>query len=179
MNLDKFKKELEETQEYSSEIEKFLDNNFLIDGETLTQWRRKLYIKIPSQLNFQSIVQLAANIIEKYQIASRYRDSQTIQIAILERTKADKYNSAYQFARKENEIKFGKPLAADSCKIAANIEVKDLGNAIGNQSLVRDWWKNSCSVLTEMRKLTEILLRALANDANAERDFVVKIKKDD
>jgi hypothetical protein len=180
MDLDKFKKQLEDTQEYVSEIESFLDKNFLIDGYTPTQWRRKLYIKIPTELNFQAIIQLAADIVSKYQIAARYRDSQTVQVAILERTKADKYNSAYEAARVESaKANNGKSMAAESCKIAANIEVKDLENAIGNQALVRDWWKNSCSVLTEMRKLAEILLRALASDANAERDFVVKIKRDD
>ncbi|RLC02738.1 MAG: hypothetical protein DRH90_13140 [Deltaproteobacteria bacterium] len=177
--IDKFKKQLKETQEFTDEIESFLDNNFLVDGKTIDAWRRRLFVKIPEKLNFQSVIQLGADISAKYQLAARYRDRQAIQLAILERTKSDKYNAAYQAARKENEVKFKKPLAADSCKIAANIEVKDLENAIGNQKIIKDWWKATCDTLTEVRKLVETILRALGNDVNAEKDYVVVIKKED
>jgi hypothetical protein len=120
------------------------------------------------------IVDLASQIFKLYQTASYFRDKQTIQMAVLEQTKSDKYNTAYNTARTENEIKFGKPLAADSCKVAATLEVKELEGAIANQKVVRDFWKKTCDTLSELRKLVELMGYALSSDSRVNKDMVVK-----
>ena len=173
-NLDALTKKLETAQEFTTQVEKYLDENFLVEGKTLRQWRAHFFIKIPDDINLGTLVDLAAQIWTKYQEAAYYRDKQHTQLAIMEQTKLDKYNEAYRDARRENEREHGKPLAAESCKVEATLAVKDLENAIRNQKVVKDFWAKSCETLTEMRKLLEIIGRALGADAYINKEFVVK-----
>jgi len=178
-SVDKIAKRLKNTQEFLDALGSHLDKNFGLIGEsgrrkTIKEWKKFFHIKIPDEINFMTIVDLASDIFDKYQTASYYRDKQIIQMSILEQSKTDKYNSAYQNARKQNEIKFGKPLAADSCKIAASLEIKDIEDAIQNQAVVKDFWVKTCQTLTELRKLLECMARALSGDAYVHKDFIVK-----
>jgi len=178
-DISKITERLEGTQEFLDQLGDHLDKNFrLVDANgkrrTIKQWKEFFHIKIPDEVNFMVLVDLASIIFAKYQTASYFRDKQIIQMSILEQTKSDKYNNAYQNARKENEIKFGKPLAADSCKIAASLEVKDIEDAIQNQAVVKDFWVKTCQTLTELRKLLETMGFALSGDARINKDFVIK-----
>ena len=118
-NIEKLAERLKETQEFCGIVEKHLETNFLIEGKTMTAWKKFFRIKIPNDFNLMSIVTVAQEIMQKYQQAALFRDSQQIQLAIMEQTKSEKYHTEYQFARTENERKFRKPLAAESCKTAA------------------------------------------------------------
>ena len=173
-SVEQLASKLKATQEFTSAVEKYLDENFLIEGKTTRQWKGKFFIKIPSEITFPTVVNLATQIWNNFQEASYYRDKQITQLAIMEQTKLDKYNEAYQVARMQSVKDHGKPMAAESCKIEAIIVVQDLENAINNQKVVKDFWVKTCQTLTEMRKLLEIIGHALAGDSRVSRDFVIK-----
>jgi hypothetical protein len=168
---------LPEAQEFNAKLADFLAENFIMGGRTMTDWKRHLYIKIPEEVTYPVLIKLAREVTEKYQEAAKYRDEQTVQLAILEQTKGGRYNEAYTKARRESEEKFRKPLAADSCKVAAALAVKDIEDAISHQKVVKDFWRDSCATLVEVRKHIEIMARALSGDAFAQRDMVIKDSK--
>jgi hypothetical protein len=145
----------------------------------IEQWKEYFLIKIPDEINFSTVIEVASQIFEKYQRAAYFRDKQTVQMSILEQAKVEKYHTAYQAARNKNEREFGKPLAAESCKTAANLATLDLEDAISNQRVIRDFWNKTCDTLTELRKLLELMARALSGDAYISRDFVVKGNNND
>ena len=177
-------KKLEETKEFLEELGSYLDENFKIVGSngkgySIEKWKEYFHVEIPEDITFPDLIRVASEIFEKYQRAVYFRDKQSIQMAILEQTKAEKYHQAYQYARSENEQKFGKPLAAESCKVQAILATKGLEDAIANQKVVKDFWAGTCSTLSEMRKLLEVIGFALSGDARINRDFVVKGNNND
>lgn len=165
---------LQEAQEFNDKLADFLSENFVMGGRTMTDWKRHLYVRIPEEVTYPILIKLSREITEKYQEAAKYRDEQTVQLAILEQTRGSRFNEAYTKARTASEEKFGKPLAADSCKVAASLAIKDIEDAISHQKVVQDFWKSSCVTLVEVRKNVEIMARALSGDAFAQRDMVVK-----
>jgi hypothetical protein len=178
-DMSRLSKKLKETTEFLNKLGQYLDENFKIvgaagKGYSIEEWKEYFLIDIPDEVTFPVLVDLAAQIFEKYQRAAYFRDKQTIQMSILDQTKAEKYHSAYQDARKQNEEKFNKPLAAESCKVAATVATKELEDAISNQKVVRDFWNKTCDTLTELRKLLELMGYALSGDARVNRDFVVR-----
>jgi len=177
--IDKITSRLKDTQEFLDSLGEHLDKNFRLVGtngkrHTVEQWKKYFHIEIPTEINFMTLVDLASQIFEKYQKAAFFRDKQVIQMSILEQSKSDKYNMAYQAARKETLNQFGKMLAADSCKVAANLEVKDIEDAIQNQSVTKEFWVRTCQTLTELRKLIELMCRALGSDAYMQKDIIIK-----
>jgi len=178
-DISKIVKKLNDTSEFLEKLGVYLDENFKIagltgEGYSIEEWKIHFLVKIPDEVTFPVLVKLAAEVFEKYQRAAYFRDKQTIQMSIMEQTKSEKFNGAYQNARHENEQKFGKPLAAESCKIAATLATKELDDAISNQKVVRDFWNKTCDTLTELRKLLELMGYALSGDARINRDFIVK-----
>jgi len=178
-DMSRISSKLKDTTEFLNKLSGYLDENFKIFGVTgkgysVEEWKEYFLIDIPDEITFPVLIDLAAQVFEKYQKAAYFRDKQSIQMSILEQTKAEKYHSAYQSARTENEQKFGKPLAAESCKVSATLATKELEDAISNQKVVRDFWNKTCDTLTELRKLLELMGYALSGDARINRDFVVR-----
>jgi hypothetical protein len=174
VNINNLADKLQDTQEFCTEIDKFIDNTLIIEGYTVQQWKRHFFVKIPEEINFMSLVDVAAEIAKKYQQASYYRDKRHFSLAIIEQTKAEKFHEHFQFTRREHEKQHGKPLAAESCKVAANLAVKDIEASIVNQKVIHDFWTKTCNVLTETRKLIELMIRALSSDAYIQKDLVIK-----
>ena len=177
-SVDRLAKQLKETQEFCGAVEKHLEDNFLIEGKTMKAWKAYFRIAIPNDLNFHAVVDLAQEIWTKYQRAAFFRDSQQVQLAIMEQTKADKYNTEYNHIRSQTQEKTGKPLAAESCKIHATLAVKDLDGAISNQKVIHTFWVKTCDTLTEMRKLLEVISYAISGDARVQKDFNVRSNGD-
>ena len=172
--IQKIQEKLVSTQEFTVQLNKFLDDNFIVEGKTLLEWKKWFVVDIPEQIEFQTIVDLCAEIAHKYQRAAYFRDKQNVQMAILQQSKADKYHSAYQAAQEESRRKFKKNLAAKSCENEATLAVKDLEDAIAHQAVMKNFWTKTCDTLVELRKLLEAMGRALGGDAYVHRDFVVK-----
>jgi hypothetical protein len=164
---------IEDIQEFTSKLNDHIETTFRIDNKTLKQWKSELKIKFPEDINFHTIIELSKDIAKKFQIASYYRDRQTVYSNVLEQTKTEKYNKAYQTAQDSSRKDFGKNLAADSCKIAASIEIQDLENVINTQRVVKEFWIKTCDTLSEMRKHVEIISYALSADSRIQRDVVV------
>ena len=167
-------KQLKDTQEFCSIVQQHLADNFLVENQTMKYWKTYFKIEIPDEMNFSIMIKLAQEIWMKYQRAAYFRDSQQVQLAIMEHAKSDKYNTTYNNVRQDTQTKTGKPLAADSCKVAATLAVKDLDSAIGNQKVIHNFWVKTCDTLTELRKLTELICRALSGDAYLQKDLVIK-----
>lgn len=183
---ENIKQRLDDTKEFLSELNTYLDDNFKIigrsgNGYSIDTWREHFVIKIPpsEEITFPVLVNLATEIFKKYQEAAYYRDKQGIQMTVLEQAKFEKYHTAYQTARSKNEKEFGKPLAAESCKVEATLATKHLEDAITNQRVIKDFWNKTCETLTELRKLVEIMSYALSGDAKVSRDFVVRTKTEE
>lgn len=182
-DMSRIAKKLKDTSEFLNELGQYIDDNFKIAGVTgrghsVEEWKEYFLIDIPDEITFPVLIDLAAQVFEKYQRAAYFRDKQSIQMSILEQTKAEKHDDAYQEARHRNEEKFGKPLAAESCKVAARLATKGLEDAISNQRVIRDFWNKTCDTLTELRKLLELMGYALSGDARINRDFVVRGSND-
>jgi len=177
--LEKIRKQLKNTQEFNTELSKHLADNFLIENKTLIAWKAYFKIEIPENITFSSVVSMAGDIMKLYQVATGYRDKNSIQIAILEQTKFEKYHETYQNVRTDHERAHGKALAAKSCEVAAVLATKDMQSAIGNQNVVKDFWKGICNGLTEMRKLLEIVGYALGAESRVQKDFNVYESKED
>jgi len=179
-DLKKIKEKTTETAEFLKELGAYLDDNFLVEGYTLSQWKKYFKIELPEDVSFPVIVEKAKEITSKYQKAAYYRDKQNVQMNILEQSESEEYGKAYNHARIENERKFNKPLAAESCKMAAadTPKVKGLKDAIATQGVIRDFWVKTCSTLVEVRKLLEQMGYALSADARLNKDFVVTGDKD-
>jgi hypothetical protein len=173
------KERLTSSLEFLTETEKHINEVLKVSGSnnklfTLAEWKRYFYINIPEDITYQTIIDLGREIAIKYQEASYYRDLSTVTTSIIEQDMTIQYNNAYQAARIENETKFSKPLAADSCKIAATIAIKDIDDPLNVQKVIRDFWVKTCNTLVEVRKQVEILGYALAGDSRTNRDFVIK-----
>jgi hypothetical protein len=173
-STEKLAQRLKETQEFCGEVGEYLEKNFYVEGKTMKQWKQYFKIDIPDDITFPVVIKLASKIWMKYQRAAYFRDKQQVQLAIMEQTKHEKYHQEYQRARTENEKKFNKPLAAESCKVAATLAIGDLENAIANQKVVHSFWVKTCDTLTEMRKLLELTGYALSGDARVQRDVVIR-----
>jgi hypothetical protein len=93
---------------------------------------------------------------------------------VLEQTQRDKYNQVYNSVRTEHLRITKKALGVDSCKVAAQLAVRDVEDAISNQRIVKDFWTKTCETLVETRKLLEIAGRALTGDSHLNRDIVIK-----
>jgi hypothetical protein len=167
-------KKLKDTQEFCSSVNDYLKDNLIIEGKTVMAWKKYFIIRIPNDMNFQTVIEMAQEIWIKYQQASAYRDSQQVQLAIMEQTKSDKYNTEYNAVRAQTQQQTGKPLAAESCKIHATLAVKDLDAAIANQKVIHSFWVKTCDTLSEMRKLLEVISYALSGDARISRDFNIR-----
>lgn len=158
-------------QEFNNELSDYLDTNMMFGSKTPKEWKKEFFIELPENIDFENVIQISAELFTKYQRASYLRDKETMQLTILEQSRIDKYNTAYNNVRTEHEEKFNKGLAAESCKIAANLAVKDLEDAISNQKVAKDFWKSMCDTLVELRKLVDMMGYALANDARIGREL--------
>lgn len=167
-------RKLQDTQEFCNIIKDHLGQNFLVEGKTMVEWKKYFKIAIPEEISFATIVNLGQEIWMKYQRAAYFRDAQQVQLAIMEQSKSDRYNTTYNNLRADTQQKTGKPLAAESCKIAATLAVQELDNAISNQRVIHTFWVKTCDTLTELRKLLELMGYALSGDARAQKDFVVR-----
>ena len=176
-SVETLAKRLEETQEFCSSVEEHLEENFLIEGKTMKAWKKYFLIAIQDNLDFQAVIDLAQEIWIKYQQAAHFRDSQQVQLAIMEQTKSDKYNTEYNHVRSKTQEETGKPLAAESCKIAATLAVKDLDSAISNQKVVHTFWVKTCDTLVEMRKLLELISYAVSGDERIQKEINVRSKQ--
>lgn len=165
---------LENTQEFCGAVGSHLKENFLIEGKTMTAWKKYFKIDIPENIDLHSIIYLATEIWNKYQVAAHYRDSQQVQLAIMEQTKSDKYNTEYNSIRASTQAESGRPLAAESCKVHATLAVKDLDSAIANQKVIHTFWVKTCDTLTEMRKLLEIIGYAVGADVKTQREINIR-----
>lgn len=173
-SLDSLAKKLNNTQEFCKAVEEHLDENFLVEGKTMKAWKRYFKVDIPEELNFPSVIILVQDIWKKYQQAAHYRDSQQVQLAIMEQTIKDKYHTEYEAIRSATQHKTGKPLAQKSCEVHATLAVKELDAAISNQKVIHTFWVKTCDTLTELRKLLEIIGYALSGDARINRDFNIR-----
>jgi hypothetical protein len=185
-DTENIKGRLEDTKEFLAELNSYLDENFKIIGNSgkgysIDVWRKQFIVNIPpaDEITFPTLVALSAEIFKKYQQAAYYRDKQGVQMTVLEQAKFEKYHTAYQSARNRTEKEFGKPLAAESCKVEATLATKHLEDAIANQKVIKDFWNKTCETLTELRKLIEIMGYALSGDAKVGRDFVVRAKSEE
>jgi hypothetical protein len=174
MNHEETKAKMREAQELRETVAKYANENVLFEGRTLSQWRRDFWVKIPEDITFPVVAKTAALLAAKYQHAAFYRDTQNISLTILEQTQKDKYNQVYHSVRTEHFKETGKVLGVDSCKVAAQLAVKDVEDAISNQKIIKDFWTKTCETLTETRKLLESAGRALAGDSYLSRDLVIK-----
>jgi hypothetical protein len=172
--LAKLAEKIQGAREFCDGLEKHLKANLLIEGKTIIEWRNHFRVKFTPDMTFADIVALAADIADKYQEAGRMRDMHNFQLSILEQTKTDKYNEAYTGIQKEYEDKHKKRLAAEKCKVAAQMAVTSFDNAIATQKMVHSFWVGICNGLVELRKLLEIIGRSLGADARVGRDFVVR-----
>lgn len=180
--IEKIAKQFNDAQEFNDSLKNYLDTNLNLGNKTPKEWRRYFKISLPEdsgQINFQTLITASAEIFMKYQQAASIRDREIIQLTVLEQARTDKYNTAYQRARDEHENKFKKGLSAKSCEVTASLAIKDIEDAISNQKLAKEFWKSTCDMLTELRKLLEMIGYALANDAKVNRDFNIVTKKDD
>lgn len=177
-NLRDISNSLEQAEEFNHRLGEFLDKNLLINNKNLRHWRRHFHVQIPEEVNFGVIIAKGAEISRKYQEAAFYRDRENIQLAILEQSRVDKYNTAYNAVRREHQEKYGKRLAAESCKTAALLEVKDIEDAISNQKVMSEFWGKTCAILTETRKHLELMGHALSAEVRVGRDFIYKADKD-
>jgi hypothetical protein len=169
-----FEERLTETKEFLDKVNEHIEKTFLIDGKTLREWRREMKVKFPKDINFISVMELSKEIANKFQIAAFHRDKQTVYSNVLEQTKIEKYNKAYQQAQEASRKEYGKNLAAESCKTAALFEIQDLENVINAQRVIKEFWAKTCDTLVELRKHAEILGRSLSGDSYIQKDFVVK-----
>lgn len=165
---------VEEAHQFNRELGEFLYKNFVINDRTIPAWKRHFHVEIPEEINFSLLIKKGAEVARKYQEATFFRERQMVQLAILEQTKTNKYHTAYNTAREAHQEKFGKNLAADSCKVVASLAIKDIEEAIANQKVVSDFWNKTCASLIEMRKHLELMGHALSAEARAGRDFVYK-----
>jgi len=173
-SVSKLAEQLKETQEFCHILKGYLHENFIIEGKTMIEWKKQFKITIPEDINFMSLVDMASDIMIKYQHAAYYRDSQQVQLTIMEQTKLEKYHTEYNHARAENEKKFGKPLAAESCKAAASFAIQALETSISNQKVIHSFWHKTCDTLTEMRKLVELMCYAISGDARVQKDLNIR-----
>lgn len=179
INLENLKTQLTDAEEFNSKLGKYLDEAFkIVDDEgnylSIRDWKKYFNVKIPENINFPILIELAIEISKKYQEAAYYRDKQNVQLAILERVRGDKYYLAYQNARESTRRESGKALAAESCKVEAILATKELEEAMNSQKIICDFWDRTCKTLTDIRKLIEIIGFALSGDAKTQRDFIVR-----
>jgi hypothetical protein len=180
-DTENIKERLKDTEEFLYDLNVYLNDNFRIigksgNGYSIDTWREHFIVKIPppEEINFATLISLASEIFKKYQEAAYYRDKQGVQMTVLEQAKFEKYHDAYHEARARTEKEFGKPLAAESCRVEATLATKHLEDAIANQKVVKDFWNKTCDTLTELRKLVEVLGFALSGEAKVSREFIVK-----
>lgn len=173
-SLDTLAKKLNETQEFCRAVEGHLNENFLIEGKTMKAWKKYFKVDIPEELNFSTVILLVQDIWIKYQQAAHYRDSQQVQLAIMEHTSKDKYHTAYENIRSKTQRETGKPLAQKSCEVHATLAIKELEAAISSQKVIHTFWVKTCDTLTELRKLLEVVGYALSGDARINRDFNIR-----
>jgi len=178
--MDNIKNRHKDTSAFLKELDNYITNNFIIEGDTLLQWKKHFHVKLPpaDEITFGTIVEKSKEIAEKYQRAAYFRDKQHVQMNILEQSKLETYNDAYNYARTENEKKFNKPLAAESCKVAATVAIKHLEDAVNTQSVIRDFWVKTCTTLVEIRKLIEQMGFALSGDAKLNKDIYISGNKE-
>ena len=74
---------------------------------------------------------------------------------------------------------FGKPLAAKSCEVAAEMAISSIKDSGTQQKVARDFWARTCDTLSEVRKILEMHGKNLAAEVRADRDFVFKTGKAD
>jgi len=167
-------RKLQGTQEFCDAVAVHLKTNFFVEGKTMEHWKKYFKVDIPDNIAFENIIGLSQEIWMKYQRAAYFRDSQQVQLAIMEQSKSDRYNTTYNDIRSDTQEKTGRPLAAESCKIAATLAVKDLDGAISNQKVIHNFWVKTCDTLVELRKLLELMGYALSGDARIQRDMVIR-----
>lgn len=172
--IETIQADLESSHLFNRELSKFLHTNFIVNDKTITEWKRYFYIELPEEITFPVLIKKSTEVTKKYQEATFFREKQTVQLCILEQARDNKYNNAYNIVREEHQREFGKNLAADSCKAAATLVVKDIEDAISNQKVVADFWAKTCSTLIETRKHLELIGYALSAEIRAGRDFVFK-----
>lgn len=173
-SIERLAERLSNTQEFCQIVEKHIEDNFIIEGKSMVEWKRHFYIQIPENLDFHAVVMLAADLWSKCQEVARYRDAQQVQLAIMEQSKSDKYLTEYNAIRASTQAESGRPLAADSCKVHATLAVKELDGAIGNQKVVHSFWVKTYDTLTEMRKLLEIIGYAVSADLKLNQEINIR-----
>jgi hypothetical protein len=169
---------ISEATSFNAELREYLRTEFLIEGRTMTEWKRHFYVNIPDDINFAIIIRLTQEIARKYQEASRFRDEFNVQLAILDQGRSPRYNEAFVRAREAHDaLNTGRTLAAESCRAAANATLSDLDDAIANQRIVKDFWNETCKTLVEIRKNIEIIGRALAGDSYTQREMTIRTRE--
>lgn len=166
-------------------LEDYINHNFrLITSSqgtkmSLEEIRSFFRVIIPEDISFPILVNLAREINEKYQRATYLRDKQKVKLALVDQTRIEKYNDAYQLAREETKREMGKPLAAKSCEVQASIATRILENSVNTQQVIYNFWDGICKTLVETRKHIEIISIALSGDAKIQRDFIIKGNNND
>jgi signal recognition particle GTPase len=176
MEKDQVLEKLSEWQEFIQQISDHIKVNLLIEGKTIKEWRKYFYIKIPDDVNFQTVIKLSGKLWDLHQEAAAYRDREVIQLAFMEQSKEQKFSEAYNKARQDYQNQFNKTLAAKSCEEIARTAVQDLEGAIITQKVAHDFWVSICKTLTEQRKLLEQILWALNGESKIQKDINIYSK---
>lgn len=172
--LYEIKKHHEDTSQYIEELNKYIGSHFLINDSTVLEWKKFFEVKIPDEVTFPVLIELSREIAYKFQRASYFRDISMIGMAVTEQSRFNKYHETYNDVRVETQRETGKPLAAESCKVAAIMATKAIEGTLSEQKVIKDFWVKMCDSLTEIRKLVELMGYALSSDARVQRDFVVR-----
>lgn len=173
-DVEKITTQLKNAQEFNHILSEYLNDNLKFGQKSPKEWKEYFYVKIPDEINFHTIVSLSRELFIKYQKAAALRDKETLQLTILEQSKDDKFNEAFQKAQDDHRSKYNKSLAAASCEIEGLLAIKDIQDAIANQKIARDFWVNTCKTLDTLRKLLESIGYALANDVRVNKDFNIR-----
>lgn len=172
-DIARISQKVKDAQEFNNVLSQHLKDNLRFNGKSAQEWKKYFKVNIPDEVNPITLVELNKELFRKYQEAAAYRDQQNIQLTILSQSKTDKYNAAFHKARMDHQKEYKKNLSAESCKVVATLAIKDIEDAISNQSIAKDFWKSTCDTLTELRKLLEAMGYALSADARLNNNFNV------
>jgi len=147
--------QLQDGKDVYTVFTRHFENEFLLNGKTLSAWRQHFKIQIPQSCNLAELRQVATKLYNVYQEASFFYAEAQAQLSAIQtggeklfREAHHKHYSAYKNAG-------AKLPAADTLKREAEYDIGDIKDAESQAGITKNFWKEIVEGLNNQRRLVE------------------------
>lgn len=131
------------------------ENEFLLNGKTLSAWRQHFKVQIPNNCSLSELRQVAIKLYNVYQEASFFYAEAQAQLSAIQTGGEKLFREAHHKHYTEYKTSGAKLPAADTLRREAEFDIGDVKDAEAQAAVTKNFWKEIVEGLNNQRRLVE------------------------